>query len=463
MMKKLQNIAAIFAAGALLLEAASCSHDGGASLAALGAGSSGEDKKEEGKSVSYDFAELTAADITALQLESGKTLGQAALINNLNAKVLDSKVTIKQDQAKLKLKGNGDDPIAVVFGTDSAARTDSDAMPALTAGSALTLKRYISYPTTSGKKIQVKVECGEGMTNDIRAGSYLVLTSADNKVLVSKAISASDTSVTLDAFDSEDSFNLGILRGTEQKGNFYVGKVTITETSGSSNDPVVDPVIPPEKDETVVTVKWYDYSATGTTVAHTATDSDADVLTGGEFSVDVSEASITGGTRKTDSSDETCGNKSTEVKDGTTVIVTGAQWTLLTITADSNETESSSGKYWVSKTNDVFGSLSYTVTAKAACKITELSANIGTANTGSVTWKVEGKKNSDAALAIASADGKNGSFSKKLETPVELAENDTYTVTITAISKDWTANSASESKTFKATVGQVVVKAAAVE
>ena len=191
-----------------------------------------------GEGDSYDFAELTAADITALQLESGKTLGQAALINNLNAKVLDSKVTIKQDQAKLKLKGNGDDPIAVVFGTDSAARTDSDAMPALTAGSALTLKRYISYPTTSGKKIQVKVECGEGMTNDIRAGSYLVLTSADNKVLVSKAISASDTSVTLDAFDSEDSFNLGILRGTEQKGNFYVGKVTITETSGgdSSNN-----------------------------------------------------------------------------------------------------------------------------------------------------------------------------------------------------------------------------------
>ena len=41
MMKKLQNIAAIFAAGALLLGAASCSHDGGASLAALG--------KEEGK------------------------------------------------------------------------------------------------------------------------------------------------------------------------------------------------------------------------------------------------------------------------------------------------------------------------------------------------------------------------------------------------------------------------------
>ena len=41
MMKKLQNIAAIFAAGALLLGAASCSHDGGASLAALGAGSSG--------------------------------------------------------------------------------------------------------------------------------------------------------------------------------------------------------------------------------------------------------------------------------------------------------------------------------------------------------------------------------------------------------------------------------------
>ena len=198
---------------------------------------SGGTPPEAGEGDSYDFADLTAADITALQLESGKTLGQAALINNLNAKVLNSKVTIKQDQAKFKLKGKGDDPIAVAFGTDAAGRTASDAMPALTAGSALELKRYISYPTTSGKKIQVKIECGEGMTNDIADGSYLVLTSASNKVLVSKAISKSDTSVTLDAFNSEDSFNLGVLRGS-QSGTFYVGKVTITEISGgdSSNN-----------------------------------------------------------------------------------------------------------------------------------------------------------------------------------------------------------------------------------
>ena len=241
MMKKITRIAALLAAGALLFGAIGCS-----------SGSDGnyleeEEKEEEknDKSVSYDFADLTAADITALQLKSGDTLSKAALIESLNAKVLDSKVTIKQDQAKLKLKGKGDDPIAVAFGTDSAARTDSDAMPALTAGSALTLSRYISYPTTSGKKIQVKIECGEGMANDIAAGSYLVLTSADNKVLVSKAISASDTSVTLDAFDSKDSFNLGVLRGS-QSGTFYVGKVTITETSGSSNPPVVDPETPPE-------------------------------------------------------------------------------------------------------------------------------------------------------------------------------------------------------------------------
>lgn len=265
-MKKLQNIAAIFAAGALLLGAASCSHDGGASLAALGAGSNDEDKKEDVKSVSYDFADLTAADITALNLESGKTLGKTPLIQSLNAKVLDSKVTIKQDEAKLKLKGNGDDPVAVAFGTDSAGRGSTSAMPDLTAGSALTLSRYISYPTTSGKKIQVKVECGEGMTNDIAAGSYLVLTSADNKVLVSKAISASDTSVTLDAFDSEDSFNLGVLRGS-QSGTFYVGKVTITETSGSSNDPVVDPPVvdpdedPEEEDDTLPTVTLFSYKA----------------------------------------------------------------------------------------------------------------------------------------------------------------------------------------------------------
>lgn len=53
MMKKLQNIAAIFAAGALLLGAASCSHDGGASLAALGK----EDKNPpptKGASISFD-------------------------------------------------------------------------------------------------------------------------------------------------------------------------------------------------------------------------------------------------------------------------------------------------------------------------------------------------------------------------------------------------------------------------
>ena len=198
---------------------------------------SGGTPPEAGEGDSYDFADLTAADITALQLKSGDTLSKAALIESLNAKVLNSKVTITQDEPKLKLKGKDPDPIAVAFGTDSAGRTANDAMPALTAGSALELKRYISYPTTSGKKIQVKVECGEGVENNIADGSYLVLTSASNKVLVSKAISKSDTSVTLDAFDSEDSFNLGVLRSTTS-GTFYVGKVTITEISGgdSSNN-----------------------------------------------------------------------------------------------------------------------------------------------------------------------------------------------------------------------------------
>ena len=79
MMKKLQNIAAIFAAGALLLGAASCSHDGGASLAALGK----EDKKPGGPAGS------TTATIKYLQLDSG---GSSKVTPDFSATVSDTSV-----------------------------------------------------------------------------------------------------------------------------------------------------------------------------------------------------------------------------------------------------------------------------------------------------------------------------------------------------------------------------------
>ena len=376
-MKKITRIAALLAAGALLLGAIGCS-----------SGSDGnyleeEEKKEEeknDKSVSYDFAELTAADITALQLESGKTLGQAALINNLNAKVLDSKVTIKQDEAKLKLKGKGDDPIAVAFGTDSAGRGKDAAMPALTAGSALTLSRYISYPTTSGKKIQVKVECGEGMTNDIAAGSYLVLTSADNKVLVSKAISASDTSVTLDAFDSEDSFNLGVLRGS-QSGTFYVGKVTITETSGGSTPPVVDPDEDDEdeeEDETLPTVTLFSYKE------GTASLTDAKIENAASDFVTISDVTfvLENDTNSIGwAADNTPGvakvNSATYSKSAT-----GNQYGYMGKTAATG----SSGAYLSDQ--GTFAKVSFTVTPKSAVTLKKLTGYLRTAASASIVGKV---------------------------------------------------------------------------
>ena len=89
MMKKLQNIAAIFAAGALLLGAASCSHDGGASLAALsntGAGGGGGGGGGAGKTTDSwtvenisQFTNLTSKDVISSDITIAGASGNLQL------------------------------------------------------------------------------------------------------------------------------------------------------------------------------------------------------------------------------------------------------------------------------------------------------------------------------------------------------------------------------------------------
>ena len=457
-----------------------------------------------GEGDSYDFADLSAADLAKFGITSMSGGNDVKITQTSTADaphmVLNGKVGVVATAAnKLSVKPKNGEPLAIGFGTNGVNNIGVSA----TVGDTVTVDHFISYPVEAGKKYQMSITSG-GQAN--KAEHYFIVTNSSGKILTSKVCSTSTTdAVTLDVFEAEESTvrltNARTVAGAEASGTTYFGKVTITEISGGdssnngsetpggtpgedggeegddNNSGTVTPGTPgsgegegeetPDKPddeepaEKVVTVKWYDFSASGTAVAHTATASDADVLTGGDFTVDVSIANITGGTYSADpSKDGKCSNNSTETDAGSKII--GAQWTLLN-SIISSTTANSDDKYQVTNAGDIFGSLSYTVTAETACKITELSATIGTSNTSNVTWKVEGKKNSGDAVEIASTDGKLGSFSKKLEIPVELAANDTYTVTITAIAKSWSEKTANTSKNVKATVGQVVVKAAAAE
>ena len=464
---------------------------------------SGGTPPEAGKGDSYDFADLTAEDLAKFGITSMSGGNDVKITQTSTADaphmVLNGKVGVVATAAdKLSVKPKNGEPLAIGFGTNGVNNIGVSA----TVGDTVTVDHFISYPVEAGKKYQMSITSG-GQAN--KAEHYFIVTNSSGKILTSKVCSTSTTdAVTLDVFEAEESTvrltNARTVAGASPSGTTYFGKVTITEISGGdssnngsetpggtpgedggeegddNNSGTVTPSTPGSGDEgeetpdkpgneepaeKVVTVKWYDFSAKDETVAHTATASDADVLTGGDFTVDVSIANITGGTYSADSSkDGKCSTKSTETKADSTIV--GAQWTLLN-SITSSATANTDGKYQVTNAGDIFGSLSYTVTAKAACKITELSATIGTSNTSNVTWKVEGKKNSGDAVEIASTDGKLGSFSKKLETPVELAANDTYTVTITAIAKSWSESNPNTSKNVKATVGQVVVKAAAAE
>ena len=161
MMKKLQNIAAIFAAGALLLGAASCSHDGGASLAAL----SEKQEKPEGGG---DTIDLTY---------SFKNFSNEAF-SGMAAITLSSDVTLNTDTdgVKIVLLAAGSE----AFGSSKiTAGTESNGV---TLSTDYTLKNAPSYKVNnSGNGLTIKNTCIKitGVTGDVDVAVDWCIGSAD--------------------------------------------------------------------------------------------------------------------------------------------------------------------------------------------------------------------------------------------------------------------------------------------
>ena len=241
-MKKITKIAATFAvAMAMLFVGASCSHDGGASLATLGAGGGGggdDDEEEEGASVSYDFADLSAADFTTLGVTvTGSNDIKIGTANTATTpyKVLGGKVGIVTTvKDKLTVKPKDGAPLAIGFNTNGVNATGAST----TVGDTVTLDHFITYPVESGKKYKMEITSG-GQANNTE--HYFVVTDTTAKIIASKVCSSSTTDAVSLSFEAaEDVVRLSVYR-KNGGGTSYVGKVTLTETSGGSNDPAVDP------------------------------------------------------------------------------------------------------------------------------------------------------------------------------------------------------------------------------
>ena len=194
-----------------------------------------DDEEEEiVNSVSYDFADLSAADLAKFGITSMSGGSNVNITETSSATaphmVLDGKVGIvATDTGKLKVKPKDGEPLAIAFATTGVTG-------ATAVGDSATLVHFITYPVESGKKYKMKITSG-GQSNDTT--HKFVVTDTKGKVL---ALGSTTDGVTLSFEATEDVVCLSVQRaGTS--GTSYVGKVTLTETSG---DIIDDPTIGPD-------------------------------------------------------------------------------------------------------------------------------------------------------------------------------------------------------------------------
>ena len=210
MMKKLQNIAAIFAAGALLLGAASCSHDGGASLAALGAGSGSSPTSPTtpttpgtpATAATYSFAGgtngIVAADLAGWDLATKDVISSPSN-SALETLELDNGATIAwkgSSAGTLRFRAThdaGSEDIAALASAITALNYNGGQKEDnfTTGVTVSTLDRYVSIPVDGAGKItaSVKFVKSDGKTGNLQA----VLVDSDGELLgdvVEKDVSA---------------------------------------------------------------------------------------------------------------------------------------------------------------------------------------------------------------------------------------------------------------------------------
>ena len=172
-MKKLQNIAAIFAAGALLLGAASCSHDGGASLAALGKKDDGNKNPPPGgttpaTAATYSFAGgtngIVAADLTDWDLSAenvisspvASTLKSLELNNGAAIAWKGSKVgTLRFRATHTAASGDIATLAPTITGLNYNGGADSDLSSGISIGD---LDRYVSIDVDGAGTVTASVE-----------------------------------------------------------------------------------------------------------------------------------------------------------------------------------------------------------------------------------------------------------------------------------------------------------------
>ena len=180
MMKKLQNIAAIFAAGALLLGAASCSHDGGASLAALGKKDDGNKNPPPGgttpaTAATYSFAGgtngIVAADLDNWDLEEANTI-RSPVASTLKSVELNNGATIAWKGSKVgtfrfratHTASSGD--IATLAPTITGLNYNGGAASDLSSGISIgDLDRYVSIDVDGAGTVTAKISFNNSSSN----------------------------------------------------------------------------------------------------------------------------------------------------------------------------------------------------------------------------------------------------------------------------------------------------------
>ena len=237
-MKKLQNIAAIFAAGALLLGAASCSHDGGASLAALGK----EDKKDEKISTvtlfNYASADAKLTDVTIEDADSDfVTISNVTFVleNDTNSIGWGTEPVVAEVDSKLSDAAGTTTKIGyagktAATGTEGTKQDEGGSVAkvkfTVTPKSSVTLKGlkgYLRYASTANYKGKVTIG-GHTYTSESA--------DTDTKVVV-LSDDISDISATSDPFNVEIQFVSNKSGGASVKANQAIAVFDVKLTFAS--------------------------------------------------------------------------------------------------------------------------------------------------------------------------------------------------------------------------------------
>ena len=176
MMKKLQNIAAIFAAGALLLGAASCSHDGGASLAALSDGGKKPplEVTTPATAATYSFAGgtngIVAADLAGWDLATKDAISSPAS-STLKTLELANGATIAWKSSSvgtLRFRATHDansGDIATLAPAITALNCNGGEHGDLSSGISISdLDRYVSIPVDGAGTVTAAIEFKDSST-----------------------------------------------------------------------------------------------------------------------------------------------------------------------------------------------------------------------------------------------------------------------------------------------------------